>query len=134
MGWGHEYTEVNRAYDITQYFAQYRFIAHNSILWLIAIGGIVGFTLLWMPLVVGIFLATRCYRFARDPAERTAAAAVLAVFVAYVVQAWGDMGTQGGGTTLLTACALAVTGKLARATGAWTPRVRLVANQADAVV
>jgi O-antigen ligase len=127
-GWGHEYREMNRAYNISQIFAQYRFIAHNSILWLLSIGGVVGFALVWMQIVVGVFLSTRSYRFARDAHERTAAASMIAILICYVVQAWGDMGTQGGAPTLLLACALAGSGKLARATGAWPGRVRITAD------
>lgn len=131
-GWGHEYREMNRAYNISQVFAQYRYIAHNSILWLLSIGGVAGFALIWMQLVVGVFLATRSYRFARDAHERTAAASMIAIMICYVVQAWGDMGTQGGAPTLLLAGALAGAGKLARATGAWPGRVRISARSPSA--
>lgn len=125
-GWGHEYLELSKAYDISQYFAQYRYIAHNSVLWLLSIGGVVGFTMIWLPIPVGAFLAARSYRFARTPAERTAAATVLAVLVCYTLQAWGDMGTQGVGISLLVAWALAASGKLASATGAWPSNARLL--------
>ena len=78
-GWGHEYREMNRAYNISQIFAQYRYIAHNSILWLLSIGGVVGFALVWMQIVVGVFLSTRSYRFAREAHERKADASRIAV-------------------------------------------------------
>jgi hypothetical protein len=126
-GWGHEYNEIVVAYDIAKFFAQYRYIAHNSILWLLSIGGVVGFTMIWMPVVVGTFLAARSYRCARDSADRTAAAAVLVVLVCFTLQAWGDMGTQGWTISPLVACALAGSGKLAYATGAWRPGTRLLA-------
>jgi len=124
-GWGHEYNEVSRAYDISMWFAQYRYIAHNSILWLISIGGIVGFTLIWLPVSVTIFLASRSYRFARTPYDQTVAASVITVMVTYVVQAWGDMGTQGLGSSLIVAAAMAASAKLAHATGAWPAHLRL---------
>ena len=129
-GWGHEYNEVSKANDISDYFAQYRYIGHNSILWLLSIGGVVGFTLIWMPVAVGVFLAARSYRFAQTPLERTVAVSALAVLVAYVVQAWGDMGTQSVQITLLVAAALAASGKLARDTGAWPAGVRLLTVRA----
>ena len=125
-GWGHEYNEVVQAYDISKAFSQYRYIAHNSVLWLLSIGGIVGFTMLWMPVPVGVYLAARSYRFARAPAERVAAATALGVLVCYVLQAWGDMGTQSVGISLLVAWTLAGIGKLARATGAWPGGVQVV--------
>jgi hypothetical protein len=124
-GWGHEYDEQVKADDISHLFAQYRFIAHNSVLWLLSIGGVIGFTLLWLPVVVGIFLARRGYLFARTPLERTAAFTALIVMVSFVNQAWGDMGTQGETCTVMMAWALAVAGKLAVETGAFPARVAL---------
>jgi hypothetical protein len=124
-GWGHEYVEVTRAYDISSVFAQYRYIAHNSVLWLWSIGGLVGFTLLWLPLVVGAFLAARAHAFATGPRERAVAYAALATYAAFVIQAWADMGTQSWTTQGLLAVALAASGKLAVHTGAWPQGTRL---------
>jgi hypothetical protein len=126
-GWGHEYHELVVAYDISNVFAQYRYIAHNSVLWLFSIGGAVGFTFLWFPLVVGVFLARRSYYFARNEADRTIASVTLSVILAYIIQAWGDMGTQSATTTFILAWALAATGKLAVATGAWPAGARMIA-------
>jgi len=128
-GWGHEYHEVIKLDDISRFMPQYRLVAHNSILWLLGIGGILGFLLLWLPIVAGVFLATRSYHFARDAFERTAAATIVAVLVAFANQAWGDMGTQGGVTILLVAVSLALAGKLARTTGAWPDGIRLTGHR-----
>jgi hypothetical protein len=117
-GWGHEYKEVNKAYDISKFFAQYKYIAHNNVLWLWTIGGPIGFTLIWYPIVLGFFLARRSYLFARTTFERTVAMAALGVLMSYVLEAWGDMGTQSMNCTLLAAAAVAVSGKLATITGA----------------
>lgn len=127
-GFGHEYEEVSKAYDISKAFAQYRFIAHNSVLWLWSIGGLVGFTAIWFMLATGVFLATRTYRRARGSQDRIGASMVVAVIIAYLVQAWGDMGTQSWTGTLLLAASLALVGKLAVAAGAWpsADRVRLM--------
>ncbi len=124
-GWGHEYNEVLKLDDISRYMPQYRLVAHNSILWLLGIGGIIGFVFLWLPIAAGVYFGARSYHFARDPFERTAAASALAVLVAFVNQSWGDMGTQGSVTILLVAFALALAGKLARANGAWPNGVRI---------
>jgi hypothetical protein len=123
-GWGHEYIEVVKAYDISKSFPQYRFIAHNSVLWIWTIGGLVGSTLVWLPVVVGIFLARRAYAFARTPRDRTMALLCLSILTAYVTQAWGDMGMEALTCTLIAALALATAGKLAVATGAIPARVR----------
>lgn len=124
-GWGHEYNERVKADDISKFFAQYRYIAHNSILWLLSIGGYVGFTLIWMPICAGIFLARRSYLFARTPRDRSAAAVALCIFVIVMMQAWGDMGTQSINTTIDLALAMTVVSKLAVSTGAFPRRLRL---------
>jgi hypothetical protein len=125
-GWGHEYNEVSKAIDISGSFGQYRYIAHNSVLWLISIGGYFGFTLMWLPFVTAIFLATRSYRFARTSDERIAASVALAAILSFLLQAWGDMGMQGWTVAFLGAAAIATSGKLALATGAWPERTRLI--------
>jgi hypothetical protein len=129
-GWGHEYIELVKAYDISELFAQYRYVPHNGVLWLWSVGGVPGLTLLWMPLAIGVFLARRSYVFARTAEERTAALIALAVMASYVIQAWGDMGTQGLTCTLLLALSLAASGKLAVATGAVPARTVFFGRQA----
>lgn len=124
-GWGHEYIERVKADDISKLFAQYRFMAHNSILWLWGIGGLVGFTLIWMPISLGIFLARRAYLFVKTPSEKSAAALCVCILVTYMMQAWGDLGTQGIISTLSAAIALAMGAKLAVNSGAFPVRMRL---------
>lgn len=123
-GWGHEYVEFVHADDISEYFGQYRFIAHNSILWLWTVGGLVGFTLMWMPIVVGIFFARRAYTFARSSLERSTAAIALVMLTSYMMQAWGDMGVMGLTDTLTAGLAIAMSAKLAVMTGAFPARVQ----------
>ena len=124
-GWGHEYIEQVKADDISHLFEQYKFMAHNSILWLWTIGGYVGFTLIWMPISLGIFFARRAYLFATTWQERSAAAICVSMLATYMMQAWGDLGTQGLNATLTAALALAMGAKLAVSTGGFPARVRL---------
>nr|WP_228530711.1 MULTISPECIES: O-antigen ligase family protein [Myxococcaceae] len=121
-GLGHEYVEQSRADDISQFFPQYRFIPHNSLLGLWAFGGLVGFTCVWAPLLVAVFLAVRSYRFAHRPGDRTAALTIIAAIFAFVCQAYGDMGLQSWPGVFLAAAAVSVAGKLAVAVGAWPER------------
>jgi hypothetical protein len=130
-GWGHEYIEVVRAFDISTVFAQYRYIAHNSMLWLISIGGIVGFTLLWVPFSIAVFLGVRAYRFADNWFDRTAASSALSVLAIFVVQAWGDMGTQGMWSGQVISSALVVIAKLAYSTGAWPAGIKIFGENAE---
>jgi O-Antigen ligase len=126
-GWGHEYIEEVRGDDISAAFPQYKFMAHNSVLWLWTIGGLVGFSLLWMPVALGIFLARRAYIFARTPGDRAAAAIALSMVITYLIQAWGDLGTQHLNSTLVLAISLATSAKLAVSTGAMPAKLRLFA-------
>lgn len=126
-GFGHEYAELNRADDISQLFEQYRYIPHNSLLGLWAFSGLVGFTLLWMPLLVAVFLAARSYRRAARPVDRAAALTAISVVIVYALQAYGDMGLQSWEGLFITAAALGVAGRLADETGAW-PRTQACAG------
>jgi len=121
-GWGHEYVELMKGDDISAAFPQYRYIAHNSVLWLLSIGGWIGFTLMWMPIVVGIYLAARAQRNARSHAERVGAYAALAITTCYLLQAWSDMGVTSWTTSAMLACSLVVAGKVAVANGGWPHR------------
>jgi hypothetical protein len=125
-GWGHEYIELVRADDISVFFAQYRFIAHNSVLWLWTIGGLIGFSIIWMQLVAGVFFARRAYLFARNPLEQSTAMTALVIMSTYMMQAWGDMGVIAPTATLTVALAIAAAAKLAVSTGAFPKRMRFM--------
>lgn len=118
-GFGHEYVEKVRGMDIASIFAQYRFVPHNSVLGLLAFGGLVGLSGVFLALVVGVFLAARAHRFARSPGERAAGLAVIATVVVYLIQSYGDMGLMSWTGVFALAPALVVAAKLATATGAW---------------
>jgi O-antigen ligase len=118
-GLGHEYEEVVKGPDISKDFALYRYIPHNSVLWLLSAAGPFGFFLLWSIFVVGIYLAARAHRMASTPEQRMAALGALAAQTLFVIQAWGDMGTQNWSTTWLLAAALAVAGRVSVETLAW---------------
>jgi hypothetical protein len=83
------------------------------------VGGVVGFTMLWLTLVVGIYLAGRSNRFATTRLEEAASQVVVAMIITYEVQAYGDMGMQAWSGVFLLGLALAAAGRLALATGAW---------------
>lgn len=131
-GWGHEYLEVSRAYDISEYFKQYRFIPHNSVLGLLAFTGLVGFVATWMVIPVSAFFNARAYRFATSPAERTAAAASVACVVIYANQLYGDMGMGSLTASMVMAAAIAVAARLSVSSGAW-PGAKMPSDEGDAV-
>lgn len=120
LGFGHRYDQGPAAYDLSEIFEQFQFVAHNSILWLLGILGPLGFGVLWLPLVVGTYFASRSHFLASSSSERIAACVVMATFAIYQVQAWSDMGTQGWTGTTLVALAFGTTAVLAQRTQAWT--------------
>ena len=122
-GYGHGYTEVVWLPDISNAYALYRFLPHNSILGLWAYGGIVGFTLLWTFLVVGVFLAARAYRHAVSVDDRTVALTAIAIMVIYLAYCYGDLGLGNWTSVFTMAPALAIASRLAVNTGAWPSRV-----------
>jgi hypothetical protein len=124
MGFGREYVQYTRGDDISHLFAQWRFIPHNSVLGLLAFGGVLGFTALFAFLTVGLFLAARAYRATADPSLRSACLVVISVAVVFLIQAYGDMAIVSWTGVFLLAPALAAAGKLATATGAWRQAAR----------
>jgi hypothetical protein len=129
-GWGYEYNEVVKADDISKFFPQYRYIAHNSVLWLVSIGGMIGFAILWIPIAVMMYLGMRSYQFSEHWMDKTAASTAVAVLGSFVVMAWGDMGTQGMMSGQVTATAFMVIAKLAYSTGAWPAGIKIFGHKA----
>jgi hypothetical protein len=115
-GFGHEYYEAVRANRVDQYFAQYLYIAHNSVLWLLSIGGWIGFTLLWAVYPAAVMVALRAHRAAVSATDRVTAFAAVAAVLCFVIQAWGDMGLQSWMAALVLASLVGATGAL------WTER------------
>jgi hypothetical protein len=111
-GFGHEYYEMVQADRVDQYFAQYRYIAHNSVLWLLSLSGWVGFTFVWMVFPVAALVALRVYRSSTTVTDRVTAFAALAAVLAFVLQAWGDMGLQSWMATLIVSSLTGATGSM----------------------
>ncbi|MFW5878248.1 MAG: O-antigen ligase family protein [Myxococcota bacterium] len=118
-GFGHPYSEHIYTYRIDHVFEQYSYMPHNSLLWLFSIGGILGFLGLWAFLPFVVWLCARAYRCAGSLSQRVAALGGIAVVVAYVLTAWGDMGVHSWMVTLILAAYVGLVGNLERYTGAW---------------
>jgi hypothetical protein len=119
QGFGHAFTEFVPSNDFGQ--SAFGHIGHNSILWLLWIGGIVGFTGVLAYLAVGVFLAGRALRLATAWRERVALLVSLSIIITYLMQAFGDMGTQAMMFDFFVGAALAIAGRLATKAGAWRP-------------
>ncbi len=126
VGFGHPYLEIVRGPPIESEFELYRYIPHNSILWMLSVGGLVGFFALWSMFVVCAYLAARTFRHASEPLHRAAALSCLCTVLLYVVQAYGDMGTQSWATHVMLAAAFVVSGQLSIRVGAWPAQSQAV--------
>jgi hypothetical protein len=102
--------------DLSQVFTNFRLIAHNGVLWIWSLGGLVGFTVLWMIFPIAGTLAMRGYRSATMGIERSAALTALGVVGICIVQVWGDQGFNGYITPVTFAVAFAVATRLATRT------------------
>ncbi|MGC4114787.1 MAG: hypothetical protein QM765_09290 [Myxococcales bacterium] len=119
-GFGHTYTEYSRGADISSIFALYAAVPHNGVLGLLLFAGLFAFVGIWTAWVVGLYLAVRVARFARDPRDRVAALGCLGALLSSCVLVYGDLGFAFVQTQIALALALALVGKLAVATGAWS--------------
>ncbi|MET0402581.1 MAG: exopolysaccharide repeat unit polymerase [Cystobacter sp.] len=118
-GWGHEFDEIIPLPDISHAFADYRYHPHNSVLGMLAYGGVIGFSGLWTWISIAVFLTVRAYGRARDPLHRAGALVAMSTIVAYTNQCFGDMGSISWLGTLLIAMGATCSGKLATLTNAW---------------
>jgi hypothetical protein len=111
-GFGHEYRELVEAYRVDQVFEQYRYIAHNSVLWLLSLAGWIGFTLLWSVFPVGVAIALSAHRNSRGVVDRVTTLATVVAILSFVLQAWGDMGLQSWMATIVTTALMGASGAL----------------------
>jgi O-antigen ligase len=119
LGFGHKFHEPVKLPDISRVMPTYQFHPHNQLLWMWAIGGVLGFTLMFAPWVVGLFLAARAHRFSKEPFVRASALTCIALIIAHLNQVYGDMGTRTHFGSVLGGLAVAVAAKLAVRSGAW---------------
>jgi O-antigen ligase len=118
-GYGHGFDEVMKLADISHLFEDYLYHPHNSVLGLLAFGGVVGFTGVWLFVALTVYFAVRSYHRAHPPQWRAWALVVVSIVVAYTNQCFGDMGISSWYATILMALAVTIAGKLATRTGAW---------------
>jgi O-antigen ligase len=118
-GWGHEYDEVSVAYSIKEFFEQYRFIPHNSVLGVLAFTGLFGFTGIWQIFPVATFLLAHTYRNTNDPRVRMATLSGLVGLVVFVLQMWGDMGMGTITSDVLFGASLGVAARMPVLAGTW---------------
>ncbi len=117
QGFGHAFTEFVPSNDFSQ--SNFGHVGHNSVLWLLWIGGIVGLTCVLLYLGIAAFFFARTLRKAQTFDDRVALLTALSIMVTYVLQAFGDMGTEAIPFDFFIAVALAIIGRLTTRLGAW---------------
>jgi hypothetical protein len=118
-GFGKEYIETDTTLS-ARAFTQYRYIPHNSLLALLAFTGMAGFTGIFLPIALSVFLNGRVCRVPNvAPAVRVAAAVGVAEVAVCLNQMYGDMGFFSRTTLTILATALATAGRLSAWSGAW---------------
>jgi O-antigen ligase len=120
-GYGHGFDEAMKLADIWHLFEDYLYHPHNSVLGLLAYGGVVGFTGVWLFVAITVYFAVRSYHRTHLPHWRAGAMVVVAIVFAYINQCFGDMGITSWYAMILMALAVTLSGKLATRTGAWAP-------------
>jgi hypothetical protein len=120
-GWGHEYNEEIRAWDISGGFPQYRYLPHNSLLGAIAFSGMLGFAGMWLVVPLAAFLHAAVYRTTRDSVARTAALSSLVAAMIVMLQMWGDVGFNHMMVTTTLGVAIGLGARLPVLYGLWTP-------------
>jgi len=117
QGFGHAFTEFVPSNDFAQ--SAFGHIGHNSVLWLLWIGGIVGAFGVWLYLGVTSFFFARAIKVASDTQERVGLLVAMAILITYLLQAFGDMGTQGIQFVFFVSVAVAIIGRSASRHRQW---------------
>ncbi|HYD54411.1 MAG TPA: O-antigen ligase family protein, partial [Gemmatimonadaceae bacterium] len=121
-GLGARYTEHMFNDDISSIYKEYREWPHNTVLGMLFLMGLFGFAAVWSLWVGLVFVLSRAYRYAIDPAHRAGALALLGTVMACHALAFGDTGAHYPQYKVCIALALALAPKLGVATGAWPRR------------
>jgi hypothetical protein len=117
-GLGHPFQEPVKADDISG-FKEYAYLPHNSLLGLWSFTGAVGGTGIFAIILIALFLGVRSHARAVSSDHSLAASLAIGCICAYLVHLWADIGFSEVTTIFPVGLAIAVTGQLAVATGAW---------------
>lgn len=120
QGFGHAFTEFLPSNDFAQ--SAFGHIGHNSVLWLLWIGGIFGFFGVWLYLGITSFFFARTLRVVTDVHERVGLLVAMAVIITYLLQAFGDMGSQAMQFVFFVSVAVSIVGRAATRHGQWNAR------------
>jgi hypothetical protein len=127
QGFGHAFSEFVPSNDFAQ--SNFGHIGHNSVLWLLWIGGAVGFLGVWLYLGVACFFFARALRQTSVLHERIGLLVSSSVIITYLLQSFGDMGALSMMFVFFVSATLGVIGKTVIRTVPWhVPGASLEAN------
>ncbi len=113
FGKEYDYSPNNPPVDLSEVFSNFRLIAHNGVLWIWSLAGVIGFAALWLVYPLAGTMAVRAYRASPTPLERSAALSSLGAVVVCVIQIWGDQGFNSYMTLVTFGVAFAIASRLA---------------------
>lgn len=111
QGFGHAFHEFTPSNDFSQ--SRFGHIGHNSVLWLLWIGGITGYTSVLLYITVAVYFLALALRRASDYRERIGLFVALSIILTYLNQAFGDMGMLSMQFDFFMSVAVAIGGRLA---------------------
>jgi len=119
MGLGGEYIEYMPNDDVSEIYKEYREWPHNTVMGLLMLMGLFGFTAHWVLLPTVMFLSVRSYWMAHSSEARLLALSCIASVVSCLVMAWGDTGAHYPQFKIFAALSICFAAKLSVATGSW---------------
>lgn len=131
VGFGQKYTEISTTYSVSQYFPQYRYVPHNSVLALVAFTGAMGFAGIWMIFPITVYFSARSYTFAKLPIDKTISMVALCEVIIHTNQMWGDIGILAPQGLVVMSGAIAAAARVAVFTGAWPTKKRRLATASE---
>ena len=111
-GFGHEYIEALKIYDISEFMPLYRYIPHNSLLWLWTVAGLVGFFWLWTLPLFAAYMGGRAFRLSEGLFERVASLVCVGIVAVWISANWGDVGLASETNVMIFAIGLAIAVRL----------------------
>jgi O-antigen ligase len=114
LGFGREYDFPNELPDLSSFWPMYRYLPHNSILWVWVKGGVLAFVALLFLFAVAMNRSAQLFNTLTEPALRTAALTAAACVLMFAVFAYTDLGLVTPASVFFFGLALGVIGALGR--------------------
>lgn len=120
LGYGHQFFQLISLPPMPYPLEPY--LPHNSLLGLWFAAGFVGYTAMTLLWTAGVYFGVRAYRAADSRMDRTIALVCFGSVLIYLIQCYGDIGLGAPTGVYMVSASIAIAGKLAVSTGAWTTK------------